>query len=82
MEAGESGLSGRAVPSPVGVGGSRESGTAMTRSRATEAGTVGRTSVRVEAVTQSLVSVSCFRTFITLFDRKRFAVKLIDSGIE
>ena len=68
MEAGESGLSGRLVPSPVGVGGSRESGTVMSRSRVMEAGTVGRTSVRVEAVTQSLVSV---RIFISLVDRMR-----------
>ena len=71
MEAGESGLSGRLVPSPVGVGGSRNSGTAMSRSHATEAGTVGRTSLRAEAVTQTLVSFKYFiRTFITLFDRK------------
>ena len=83
MEAGESGLSGRAVPSPVGVGGSRESDCVMSRSRATEAGTVGRTLVRAEAVTQSLVSISYFiRTFITLFDRKRKAIRSINSGIE
>ena len=54
----------------------------MTRSLVTEAGTVGRTSVRVEAVTQTLVSIKYFiRTFITLFDRKRLAVKSIDLGI-
>ena len=83
MEAGESGLSGHLVPRPVGVGGSRDSGTAMSRSRVTEAGTVSRTSVRAEAVTLILVSIKYFiRTFITLFDRKRLAVKSIDSGIE
>ena len=68
MEAGESGLSGRLVPRPVGVGGSRKSGTAMSQSLVTEAGTVGRTLVRVEAVTQTLVSV---RIFISLVDRMR-----------
>ena len=79
MEAGQTGLRGRLVPSPVGVGGSSDSGTAMTRSRATEAGTVGRTSVRAETVTQTLVSIKYFiRTFITLFDRERLAVKSID----
>ena len=54
---------------------SRESDCVMSRSLDTEAGTVGRTSVRVEAVIQSLVSVSCFGTFITFFDRKRKAIK-------
>ena len=55
----------------------------MTRSHVTEARTVGRTSLRAEDVTQSLVSIKYFiRTFITLFDRKRLAVKSIDSGIE
>ena len=51
----------------------------MTQSHATEAGTVGWTSVRAEAVTQILVSV--IRTFITLFNRERLAVKSIDLGI-
>ena len=60
---------------------SRGSDCVMSRSLVTEAGTVGRTSVRVEAVTQSLVSVSCFGTFITLFNTKRLAVKSIDLGI-
>ena len=82
-EPGQTGLRGRPVPSPVRVEGSSDSGTAMSRSHATEAGTVGRTSLRAEAVTQTLVSISYFiRTFITLFDRKRLAVKSIDSGIE
>ena len=66
MEAGQTGLRGRPVPRPVRVGGSSKSGTAISRSRVMEARTVGWTSVRAEAVTQSLVSISYFiRTFMT-----------------
>ena len=54
----------------------------MSRSLVTEAGTVGRTSVRAEAVTRILVSIRYFiRIFIILYKIKRLAVKSIDSGI-
>ena len=78
---GQTGVTGTSAPRPVEGGHSSESDCVMSRSLVTEAGTVGRTSVRVEAVTQILVSVSCFGTFITLFNIKRLAVKSIDSGI-
>ena len=80
---GPSGIPGPPVPSPVEEDCSRESDCVMSRSLVTEAGTVGRTSVRAETVTQTLVSIKYFiRTFITLFDRKRLAVKSIDLEIE
>ena len=76
---GPSGIPGPPVPSPVEEDCSRESDCVMSRSLVTEAGTVGRTSVRVEAVTQILVSV---RIFISLFDRMRLALKSIDPEIQ
>ena len=80
---GQTGVTGTSAPRPVEGGHSSESDCVMSRSLVTEARTVGETSVRAEAVTQILVSVKYFiRTFITLFDRKRLAVKSIDLGIE
>ena len=76
---GQTGVTGTSAPRPVEGGHSSESDCVMSRSLVTEAGTVGRTSVRVEAVTQSLVSV---RIFISLFDRMRLALKSIDPEIQ
>ena len=72
-------MTGTSAPRPVEGGHSSESDCVMSRSLVTEAGTVGRTSVRVEAVTQTLVSV---RIFISLLDRMRLALNSIDPEIK
>ena len=73
---GQTGVTGTSALGPVHSVGS---GTVTTPLHAMEVRTVGRTLLRGETVTQSLVSITYFGTFITFFDRKRKAIKSIDS---
>ena len=76
---GQTGVTGTSAPRPVEGGHSVGSGTVTTPLHAMEDWTVGRTLLRAEDVTQTLVSITYFGTFITFFDRKRKAIKSIDS---